>query len=174
MVITRQDETASKRGFGKFLVDLRRAHGLTQADLAEKIKMNQSYVAAIEKGNKKASDKFVDAVARALDLRADRLQKIRDLTSVAASVLIPGTGVFQFVRGVRDTLHIRNEIHSEDPEPSWFDDAPIYLYGWSAAEEATNARRKAIADSLGTLTDNELQRVEDFIAGLASTSRPRS
>lgn len=47
----------------KRILDSRRALGLTQAKFAARLKMNQSYIGAIELGNRRANDRIIRLVS---------------------------------------------------------------------------------------------------------------
>ena len=52
--------------FGKRVRDIRRAAGLTQAQLAKRAGMDQKYVGAVERGERNVTLGLVDRLARAL------------------------------------------------------------------------------------------------------------
>lgn len=70
--------------FSKFLLDLRSRHGLRQSDLAAKVGYEQSYISALEIGQKgPPSSEFLDRLGAALALSPEEQEQLH--RAVAAS-----------------------------------------------------------------------------------------
>lgn len=75
--------------FSKFLHDLRVRHGLRQADLAERIGYEQSYISALEVGLKgPPNDEFMDRLAAALSLSEIEQRELRVAANASQRKLV--------------------------------------------------------------------------------------
>ena len=63
------------------LIAARKAAGMTQADLAEKLKCHQSFVARIESGERRIDVIEMIVLARAIDIDAEKLLSAAEETT---------------------------------------------------------------------------------------------
>lgn len=73
----RDEVSQRRRAFGSQILDARRAHGLSQEDLARKIDVTPAYVCQLEKGDRLPSDRVCEALAEAIpspDLQTPRVR----------------------------------------------------------------------------------------------------
>lgn len=74
--------------FGKVMTNLRIDFGLSVKDLAELMGNNPAYISAVEHGRKgKPSDRFIEAVCRALELTEEQRQELEEAAEKSAPVL---------------------------------------------------------------------------------------
>ena len=73
--------------FGQRLVELRKAAGLTQADLAKQSKISEAFISAVETGRKRPSILTVEALANGLPADAKELLDLlrQDTVDAAAA-----------------------------------------------------------------------------------------
>ena len=75
--------------FSQFLHDLRVRHGLRQADLAERIGYEQSYISALEVGLKgPPTDEFLDRVSMAMSLSESEQENLRAAAQASQRKLV--------------------------------------------------------------------------------------
>lgn len=67
------EDNSHRRVFGARVADLRREHGLTQEQLAERTDIHRSYLAAVETGVRNPTLDVVVRIARGLDVPLARL-----------------------------------------------------------------------------------------------------
>lgn len=96
--------------FAELLHDLRLRHGLRQADMAERIGYEQSYISALEIGLKgPPTDEFVERLAVSMSLPDSEKEKLR--TAAKASqrkfVIDPDAppDIFWLINDLRDEVH---------------------------------------------------------------------
>jgi transcriptional regulator with XRE-family HTH domain len=63
------------RQFGRKVREIREGKGLSQGDIARKLKLHRSYVSSIERGVRNPSLGVVEKVAKALGVSTDELLK---------------------------------------------------------------------------------------------------
>lgn len=118
--------------FSRYLVDLRRRLGVRQGELAEILSYDQSYLSALETGQKgPPTPEFVEQLAKTLELSEEE-QRILFATAEASECKLTisrkaDEEVFLLLRDLRDKLpmlsaaqvHVMRELlRFHDPEPS--------------------------------------------------------
>ena len=63
-------------GFGRRLREMRQQHGWTQVELAEKLGLDRSYLADIERGNRNVSLVDLELIALGFDTTLSRLPRV--------------------------------------------------------------------------------------------------
>lgn len=118
--------------FSRYLVDLRRRLGVRQGELADLLGYDQSYLSALEIGQKgPPTPEFVDRLAKALELSEEE-QRVLLATADASErklTISPKADeeIYLLLRDLRDKLPqlsaaqirvIREMLRFHDPEPS--------------------------------------------------------
>lgn len=124
--------TTSMSPFSRYLVDLRRRLGVRQGELADLLGYDQSYLSALEIGQKgPPTPEFVDRLAKALELSEEE-QRVLLATADASErklTISPKADeeIYLLLRDLRDKLPqlsaaqirvIREMLRFHDPEPS--------------------------------------------------------
>lgn len=124
--------TTSMSPFSRYLVDLRRRLGVRQGELADLLGYDQSYLSALEIGQKgPPTPEFVDRLAKTLELSEEE-QRVLFATADASErklTISPKADeeIYLLLRDLRDKLPqlsaaqirvIREMLRFHDPEPS--------------------------------------------------------
>lgn len=118
--------------FSRYLVDLRRRLGVRQGELAEILHFDQSYLSALETGQKgPPTPEFVERLAKALELPEEEQRVLFAAAEASERKLTISTKadeeVYLLLRDLRDKLPqlsaaqvrvMRELLRFHDPEPS--------------------------------------------------------
>lgn len=164
--------------FGRLLIMARRRVGLSQSELASRSHLAQPQVSNVERGRRRATDRYIGAVAPVLEMKPDRLRQVRDFIEIGGE-LTPGTGYLGYLAGGHDRSPTHGHV-GEHPDPAAGTGrflegliAGIQLDGNRAAHgprDAALARRlilmRSLLEIVEAIDDDDVQRVVDFAAGL--------
>ena len=75
MMFARASMNALSKQFGKKVRQIRLDKGLSQGDIARRLKLHRSYISGIERGVRNPSLGVVEKIAKALNVSVDNLLK---------------------------------------------------------------------------------------------------